>query len=294
VDYPAISGRKQRVALPHPRDFPGRHGWYARRGFSITGHMDFTGEIATIQQRLAACHEMAARRHAVLQELAPRRGERVIEVGCGAGLLLREIGLALGPHGLAAGVDVSPDQIDAATRECTGVPAVKPMVCDIRALDYPDGVFDAAVAVQVVEYIGDAEGALAELRRVLKPGGRFHCLATNWDSAFWHGPDEALTAEITEVWDSHAPWPNLPARLPPMLARAGFGAIRTLPVPIVNPDLHENTFAWWIARLMAAHAVAEGVAEARADQWLAGLDEAEGQGEFFFSSVPILTTAIAN
>jgi hypothetical protein len=43
--------------------------------------MEFTGEIATIQQRLAACHEMAARRHAVLQELAPRRGERVIEVG---------------------------------------------------------------------------------------------------------------------------------------------------------------------------------------------------------------------
>jgi NADH:ubiquinone oxidoreductase subunit F (NADH-binding) len=44
--------------------------------------MEFTGEIATIQQRLAACHEMAARRHAVLQELAPRRGERVVEVGC--------------------------------------------------------------------------------------------------------------------------------------------------------------------------------------------------------------------
>ena len=255
--------------------------------------MDFTGEIAAIQQRLAACHEMGARRHAVLQELAPRRGERVIEVGCGAGLLLREIGLALGPHGLAAGVDVSADQIDAATRECSGVPAVKPMVCDIGKLDYPDGVFDAAVAVQVVEYIEDAPGALAELRRVLKPGGRFHCLATNWDSAFWHGPDEALTAEIVQVWDRHAPWPNLPARLPPMLARVGFGNIRTLPVPIVNPDLHENTFAWWIARLMAAYAVERGVAAARAEKWLAALDEAEAEGEFFFSSVPILTTAIA-
>ena len=213
--------------------------------------MEFTGEIATIQQRLAASHEMAVRRNAVLQELAPRRGERVIEVGCGAGLLLRDIGLALGPHGLAAGVDVSPDQIAVAARECAGVPAFKPMVCDIRALDYPDAVFDAAVAVQVVEYIEDAPGALAELRRVLKPGGRFHCLATNWDSAFWHGPDEALTAEITEVWDGHAPWPNLPARLPPMLARAGFGNIRTLPVPIVNPNLHESTFAFGFPRMIS-------------------------------------------
>jgi SAM-dependent methyltransferase len=199
--------------------------------------MEFTGQIATIQQRLAACHEMAARRHAVLQELAPRRGERVIEVGCGAGLLLRDIGLALGPHGLAAGVDVSADQIAAAARECAEVPAVKPMVCDIRALDYPDAVFDAAVAVQVVEYIEDA--------------------------------------------------------LPPMLARAGFGNIRTLPVPIVNPDLHENTFAWWIARLMATYAVERGVSKARAEEWLTALDAAEAAGEFFFSSVPILTTALA-
>ncbi|MFQ5565253.1 MAG: methyltransferase domain-containing protein [Paracoccaceae bacterium] len=260
---------------------------------SITPAMEFTGEIAEIQQRLAASQEMAARRHAVLQELAPRRGERVIEVGCGAGLLLRAIGLALGPHGLAAGVDISPDQIAAAARECEGVPAVKPMVCDIRALDYPDSVFDAAVAVQVVEYIEDAPGALRELRRVLKPGGRFHCLATNWDSAFWHGPDEALTAQITGVWDGHAPWPNLPARLPPMLKRLGFANIRTLPVPIVNPDLHENTFAWWIARLMAAYAVGQGISAARAGEWLAALDAAEADDEFFFSSVPILTTAIA-
>jgi SAM-dependent methyltransferase len=236
---------------------------------------------------------MAARRHAVLQELAPHRGERVVEVGCGAGLLLRDIGLAVGPHGLAAGVDISPDQIVAAERACAEVPAVKPMVCDIRELRYPDHVFDAAVAVQVLEYIEDVEGTLAELRRVLKPGGRFYCLATNWDSAFWHGPDEALSQEIAGAWAGHAPWPNLPARLPPMLARGGFVNIRTVPVPIVNPNLHENTFAYWIARLMAAYAVGQGVPRARAASWLVALDEAEAEGEFFFSSVPILTTAIA-
>ncbi|HUF86403.1 MAG TPA: methyltransferase domain-containing protein, partial [Thermohalobaculum sp.] len=214
--------------------------------------MEFTGQIAEIQQRLAACREMAARRNAVLQELEPRRGQRILEVGCGAGLLLRDIGLAVGPHGLAAGVDLSPDQIAAAERACAGVPAVKPMVGDVAMLGYPDGVFDAAVAVQVLEYIEDVPGTLAGLRRVLKPGGRFLCLATNWDSAFWHGPPEALTAEITGAWGGHAPWPNLPARLPPMLARAGFGNIRWLPVPVVNPTLHENTFAYWGARLMAA------------------------------------------
>ena len=113
---------------------------------------------------------------------------------------------------------------------------------------------------------------------MLKPGGRFLCLATNWDSAFWHGPDVTLTAEIGAAWDGHAAWPNLPARLPPMLARTGFANIRTLPVPVVNPNLHENAFAYWAARLMAAYAVGKGVAEARAQAWLAALDAAEEEG----------------
>lgn len=255
--------------------------------------MHFTGEIADIQQRIARCHDMAARRLAVVQHLAPRRGERVLEIGCGAGLLLREIALATGAHGLAAGVDVSPDQIAAAEAECAGVPAATAVVGDARALDWPDAVFDAAVAVQAVEYITDPLAVLAEIRRVLRPGGRFLCLATNWDSAFWHGADAALTAEIAGAWDSHAHAPNLPARIGPMLQEAGFTAIRQLPVPIVNPDLHEGAFATWQARLMVAYAVQQGVAPERGAAWLAALEAADARGEFFFSSVPILTTASA-
>ena len=49
----------------------------------------------------------------------------------------------------------------------------------------------------------------------------------------------------------------------------------------------------WAARLMAAYAIERGVAAERARAWLDALDAAEAEGEFFFSSVPILTTAIA-
>ena len=255
--------------------------------------MEFTGEIAQIQQRLAMTQELAARRTAVIEALSPRRGERVLEVGCGAGLLLREIGLAVGPHGLAAGVDVSPDQIAAAEHECAGVPAVKPEVADIRALTYPRDVFDAAVAVQVIEYIEDVSAALAEVRRVLKTGGRLLCLATNWDSAFWHGADPELSREMIARWDGHAPHPNLPARLSPLLVAAGFRAVRQIPVPIVNASLHENSFGYWAARMMAAYAISTGLPEERARDWLDQLAKADAADEFFFSSVPILTTATA-
>lgn len=253
--------------------------------------MHFIGEFAEIQQRLAQTRAVAERRRAVVEMLAPHRGERILEIGCGAGLLLREIGLALGPHGLAAGVDISPDQIAAAARACAEAPAVVAEVGDMRALDRPDAVFDAAVAVQALEYVEDVGTVLGELARVVKPGGRLVCLATNWHSAFWHGPDADLTAEITAAWDSHAPHPNLPARLPAMLAAAGFGEIGQFPVPVVDSELDPESFAWWIARLMAAHAVTEGVPEARAQGWISALERAQAEGAFFFSMVPILTLA---
>lgn len=254
--------------------------------------MEFTGEIARLQQRLTECQELTLRRYAVVEQLAPRRGERVLEIGCGAGLLLREIGLVTGPHGLAAGVDISPDQIARAGEECSGIPAVRPAVGDATALAYPESVFDAAVAVQVIEYIPDAVASLAELHRVLKPGGRLVCLSTNWTSTFWHGADTAVTSAVATAWESHADHPNLPARLAPMLQRAGFVAIRQLPVPIVNPEFDNGSYAYWLAQLMAGYAIEHGVAETVAADWLAALQAAEDKGEFFFSSVPILTTAV--
>jgi SAM-dependent methyltransferase len=254
--------------------------------------MDFTGTRAEIQQRMAATRDLAARRMAVLHELSPRRGERVLDIGCGAGLLLREIGLSTGPHGFAAGVDISADQIEAATRECEGVPGVRATVGSVDGLDYPDAVFDAAVAAHVIEYLDDPRAALAEIRRVLKPGARLVVLATNWDADFWHGPEAELTGPVVAAWRREVPWPNLPAQLGPMLATTGFSALRQVPVPVVNPGLGEDSLALWMSRLLAVVAEESG-ADARPASWLAALDRADAAGEFFYSSVPILTTAVA-
>lgn len=255
--------------------------------------MEFRGKIAEIQQAMAATGDLAARRRAVLHDLAPHRGERVLEVGCGSGLLLREIALALGPHGLAMGLDRSPDQIAAALAEGEGVPALKAELGDACAIPFGDALFDAAVATHVIEYIEAAETALAEIRRVLKPGARFVCLATNWDNEFWHGPDRALTAEVTEPWKAQAPWPNLPACIGPMLARAGFRGLRQVPVPVVSSTLSESQMGVWMSRLMAAFAVEQGVAEETARRWLDAIGRADEAGEFFYSSLPILTSATA-
>ncbi|MEM8596857.1 MAG: methyltransferase domain-containing protein [Pseudomonadota bacterium] len=250
--------------------------------------MDFTARQTELQRRMAETRDLAQRRLAILHELAPRRGERVLEIGCGAGLLLREIALATGPHGLAAGLDLSAEQVAAAEAACRGVPGVQIRLGDGAALDWPDAVFDAAVAAHVLEYLEAPEAALDGIRRALKPGGRLVCLAVNWDADFWHGPDAALTAPVQAAWRALLPRPNLPAQLGPMLSRAGFGALRQVPVPVVNASLAEDLLAPWMAALMA-----DAAGPPAGPRWLDALEAADQAGEMFHSSVPILTTAVA-
>ncbi|MEO1469164.1 MAG: methyltransferase domain-containing protein [Pseudomonadota bacterium] len=250
--------------------------------------MEFTGDIAALQQGMARTRDLAQRRLAILHELAPIRGARVIEIGCGAGLLLREIALATGPHGLAAGIDVSADQVEVARAEIEGVPGARADTGDATDLDWPDGVFDGAVAAHVLEYLDDPEGALRSVRRVLKPGARLVVLATNWDGDFWHGTAPATAAPVIAAWRAAMPWPNLPARLGPMLTASGFTSLRQVPVPVVNTALSEDLLAPWMARLMAAEAGAPA-----GPAWLAEMAASDGTGAVFYSSVPILTTAVA-
>ncbi|MEM6973496.1 MAG: methyltransferase domain-containing protein [Pseudomonadota bacterium] len=250
--------------------------------------MEFTGDIAALQQGMARTRDLAQRRLAILHEIAPARGGRIIEIGCGAGLLLREIALATGPHGLAAGIDVSPDQVAAAEAETAGVPGVRVEVADAAALPFPDAVFDAGIAAHVLEYLDDPPAALRAMRRVLKPGARLVVLATNWDADFWHGTAPETAAPVLAAWRAEMHWPNLPARLGPMMIEAGFTGLRQVPVPVVNTSLGEDQMAPWMARIMAAHAGGEA-----GTPWLREMAASDGSGEIFYSSVPILTTATA-
>ena len=100
----------------------------------------------------------------VVELLAPRSGERILDLGCGDGALtekIAELGCAV------VGVDASPEQVDAARGR--GLDA---RVADARALPFADE-FDAVFSNAVLHWIRDADAAIAGVHRALKPGGRF-------------------------------------------------------------------------------------------------------------------------
>jgi SAM-dependent methyltransferase len=106
--------------------------------------------------------------------LAPRRGERILEVGPGTGIYSIPVARELGPDGSLEVLDVQQAMLDEvmARARAAGVANLTATCGDARTLPYPDGAFDAAYLVGVLGEIPDEPAALRELRRVLKPEGR--------------------------------------------------------------------------------------------------------------------------
>lgn len=119
---------------------------------------------------------MSRDKGAAQQEIIPllgvRPGDRVLELGYGPGELLRL--LAGGPAASVIGVDPSPLMRARARRRCASLVAsgrVRPDLGSAADTRLPDEAVDRVVSVNNVLFWGDIPAGLAELRRVLRPGG---------------------------------------------------------------------------------------------------------------------------
>ncbi|MDO8632365.1 MAG: class I SAM-dependent methyltransferase [Phycisphaerales bacterium] len=98
--------------------------------------------------------------------LDARPDDRVLEVGCGGGHVLRMF-----PQCNLTGVDVSGEMLAKARRNLDGYP-VRLLKGELAALDLPEHSFDRIICTEVLEHVVDPDALLAEMRRLLAPDGR--------------------------------------------------------------------------------------------------------------------------
>ena len=115
-------------------------------------------------------HDFA--RRAVLGALALSRGDRLLEIGCGGGLLLRD---ALAAGAAATGLDHSPEMVALARERAPGAEVLEG---DALALPFAGGAFTAVAMSVVLLFLAAPGTALRECRRVLAPGGRLAAYTT--------------------------------------------------------------------------------------------------------------------
>ena len=173
------------------------------------------------QHRVPSEFEPVARH--LLAALPPGDG-RVLDVACGTGVVAR---LAAGAgRARVTGIDLNPAMIDVA-REAA--PAIDWRLGDATALPFEDGAFDVAYCQQGLQHFADPAKVLAEIRRVLRRGGRLGV-------AVWQpGADDAMSSALGEALDRHADAEagrlarralGDEARLRGLLEGAGFGDLR--------------------------------------------------------------------
>jgi ubiquinone/menaquinone biosynthesis C-methylase UbiE len=106
----------------------------------------------------------------LVKRLDLQPGERVLDVGCGTGRLARWIAERVGPTGRVTGVDPLSERIALARAHAPGIAFELGTAEDLHA--FADASFDAVSMSAVFHWVSDKGKALAEIRRVLRPGGR--------------------------------------------------------------------------------------------------------------------------
>jgi demethylmenaquinone methyltransferase/2-methoxy-6-polyprenyl-1,4-benzoquinol methylase/phosphoethanolamine N-methyltransferase len=161
-------------------------------------------------------------RRMTVEMAAAAPGESVLDVGCGTGSLAIALKAEVGASSEVTGIDASPEMIEQARRKATraGVDAGFE-VAPIEGLPFPDARFDLVVSSFMLHHLPDGvkRKGLAEVRRVLKPGGRF--LAVDFG-----GTSQSVIGHLLSVLGHTHGHASMEA-LAPVMEEAGFTEVET-------------------------------------------------------------------
>ncbi len=219
----------------------------------------------------------------LLAPVGVAEGETVLDFGCGPGYVAVELAREAGPTGRVHAVDVNAEFIGRAaevTREAGLAERITLHHVPDEQLPLDDGSIDRIYCKNVLEYVPDLDATLAELVRVLRPGGTI--VAS--DSDFGFVVVEPLSPEeVRELFAAAAPAfrePNVGRKLRGAYRRAGLEQVR---VEVnVAPDERGNLRG--VLENMLGYGTRFGrMSEARADELRVRLDAAIAEGTFLMA-----------
>jgi SAM-dependent methyltransferase len=210
-------------------------------------------------------------------------GATVLEVGCGTGVVLRQLAARVGPRGRVVGVDPSRAFLAAAARILRDRPE-RPRITlktgDGAHLPFADGKFDATLAVTVLLHVADPLAVVKEMARVTRPGGVVGLQDQDFGTVALTHPERALTERILGGVVSHIyEEPCSGRRLPGLLRSAGLERLR-----LQTTVYQDTTLEPWSKSFLerrAENAVRFGLVDApTAQRWLDALTATVAAGAF--------------
>ena len=221
-------------------------------------------------------------RRRFLRWVPVRDGDRVLEVGCGTGVVARDLAALVTRRGTVTGVDTSATLLTRAralSRDIRGGRLVFRRA-DGHRLPFTDRRFDVVLAITVILHVEDPLRVVKEMARVARPGGRVAVQDQDFGLIGVAHPDRALTARILDgVAARIYPEPHSGRRLGALLRAAGLRDVRML------ADVYQDTALTQFSRNFlerrAENAVRFGIVDvATAERWLDGFNALVAEGNF--------------
>jgi ubiquinone/menaquinone biosynthesis C-methylase UbiE len=223
-----------------------------REGLRAQLHAMWSGVAAAWESNVAFIDARGAQVTERMLELTrPQPGERVLELGCGPGGPGLDAARLVAPEGEVVLSDVAPEMtsIASARAGALGLTNVTTRVLDLERIDEPDDSYDVVLCREGLMLVPDPVRAAAEIRRVLRPGGRV--ALTVWGPRARNPWLEVVFDSVSEQLGTPTPPPGVPhpfslddaGRLAGVLAEGGLGdlAVTELATPYQAASVEE----WW-------------------------------------------------
>lgn len=180
--------------------------------------------------------QLAPLGQAAIAALAPQRGERILDIGCGSGGTSRELARLVGPEGAVVGVDISAPLLDLARKRSARIQSLDFVEGDAQSIPLQPRAFDAVFSRFGVMFFDDPVAGFRNIHHALKPGARlsFVCWRGVQENPIFSLPLAAAAAFIPPPVPTD---PNMPGpfafsdadRIDAILAQAGFTALEICP-----------------------------------------------------------------
>ncbi len=256
------------------------------QGIDATGEPD--GFIDYLDQAAVQLREL---NQELIRSLEVTPGCSVLDVGCGTGDML--IGLATSVEGVkGVGIDASESMI--ATARSRAEPGGLPLsfaVGDVERLELPDGSFDRVVCSRVLLHLERPAAAVAEMSRVLAPGGRVAIFEPDLDAVLIDSDDLQIARAVRSQFAGRVRNPDIGRRLRRLLLDAGLSDVEVVPHVGVSTSLAHVTQQFGLLEHLEAAVAAGAVAPEAADAWRAWVEAADASQRFWFSLVAFRATA---
>ena len=242
---------------------------------------------ADMLEDISTTARATALREFVCEETPIRPDDAVLSVGCGPGFEPAALAERVGEAGRVHGVDANGAVLARARERCADSPEVTFQRGDVTALPVTDGAFDLAVAKQVLQFVDDIERALAELHRVVGPGGRVAVVAGDRRTGVIHASDPERARRANEIYRAARGDRHLGTRLRSLLPEAGFVVEDVVPRAAVRTGIDDQVERGIEVQRGFLEA-SEAFDDAAVEAWERDLRELDAAGEFLSCSTAFL------